>query len=313
MFIVFASRYVYVWCVCVSVYNCIYIRVRVCVRTCISICSSTHQFINSSIRQSDNLSIYQSIHPSIHPSINLFVCISLYLFRENIMNILMTNIFNKGSKSILKQMKACLPGTPVSTASHAPNHQGARFANRRCWWRSDHILCDNYLGREKGWGVWGVGTVQEEMLSRAKDFGSRKLLKLCIGYTISDYMMTIEHYIQQDQQSSWLLESIVQPPSIWIQATLSQDHTLLTRQIYRSRKAAGAFHNDLFLIIQVVMKDFRTWHLSSRSCRLVLQCFHFVRSGNQKNLGSPVLPSRIIRFGPLYVWRREAKTDPPGQ
>ena len=180
---------------------------RVCV--CAHVFLYVHQFINSSVHQFTNLSIYQfidlsiyqsivrsivqsfnlyinlavnlSIHPSIHPPISAFIvsyvyhCISL----EKIWWTCWWPMFNKESESILKQMRAYLLGTPLSTASHAPNHQGVLFANRRCWWRSDHILCDNYLGWEKGCGGLGGWDLSERnaMLhgghQTAEDFSSQ--------------------------------------------------------------------------------------------------------------------------------------------
>ena len=108
----------------------LYIHARVCVCACISICSSVHQFISSSVHQSINLSIHrsinlsidrsinrsifqsvhqssgQSVNPSIHSStyqcIYSFICISLYLFRENMMNMLMANV----QQGIRKHSKA---------------------------------------------------------------------------------------------------------------------------------------------------------------------------------------------------------------
>ena len=84
------------------------IYMHVCSSVCISICSSTHQYTNSSIHQVINLNrlIDQSIHPFIHLSIRLFICISLYLLRKNMMNILMTDIFNNFQQGIQKHSKA---------------------------------------------------------------------------------------------------------------------------------------------------------------------------------------------------------------
>ena len=220
---------------------------RVCVCACISICSSVHQFISSSIHQSINLSIHRSINLSIDPSINRsifqsiyqssgqsvnpsihssiyqciysFICISLYLFRENMMNMLMANV-QQGIRKHSKANESLPSGHSSFHCISCSKSPGSSICKPEMLVEGliTSFVTTTWAGRRDA-GGWGVGTFQKEMRSCT---AGTKQLKTSVPNSsqsyASDYMMTICIKLHQhstynkDQQSSWPLESIVQPP-----------------------------------------------------------------------------------------------------